>query len=289
MDGEGGLELTAERLAMQTRTISKKEWITAEELDEIRIRDTTEVDGEGEGNSRVQIEVIEATTLNRIYCGNREENQPRIEFEDFNELSEEQRKLVEEIKTKRERLPNLREKLPNIRHIDKKKIMTEVKKINDIMEHIPIGNITELNDTFYVSAAIVTEKLAKNWKKKEEPPWRRRIKWKVQELQQDISRVTEARNRNYNDRQRRKMERRYNIKRKGYQQVIEELKQRLIAMAAKLKRYDDRVKQYQQNRLFDNNQKAFYKEIQNESHLMYNKDFPRKMSKSLWSCVPDFQ
>ena len=262
----GGFELTEERLAMQARTIIKKEWLTAEELDEIRIRETTEVDGEGEGNSRVQIEVIEATTLNRIYCGNREENQPRIEFEDLNELSEEQRKLVEEIKTKRERLPNLREKLPNIRHIDKKKIMTEVKKINDIMEHIPIGNITELNDTFYVSAAIVTEKLAKNWKKKEEPPWRRRIKWKVQELQQDISRVTEARNRNYNDRLRRKMERRYNIKRKGYQQVIEELKQRLIAMAAKLKRYDDRVKQYQQNRLFDNNQKAFYKEIQNESH-----------------------
>ena len=64
----------------------------------------------------------------------------------------------------------MREKLPNIRHIDKKKIMTEVKKINDIMKHIPIGNITELNDTFYVSAAIVTEKLAKNWKKKEEPP-----------------------------------------------------------------------------------------------------------------------
>ena len=23
--------------------------------------------------------------------------------------------------------------------------------------------------------------------------------------------------------------------------------------------------------------------------LMYNKDFPRKMSKSFWSCVPDFQ
>ena len=37
-------------------------------------------------------------------------------------------------------------------------------------------------------------------------------------------------------------------------------------MAAKLKRHVDRVKQHQQNRLFDNNQKAFYKEIQNESH-----------------------
>ena len=50
---------------MQARTIIKKEWLTAEELDEIRIRETTEVDGEGEGNSRVQIEVIEATNFEK--------------------------------------------------------------------------------------------------------------------------------------------------------------------------------------------------------------------------------
>ena len=40
----GGFELTEERLAMQARTIIKKEWSTAEELDEIRIRETTELD-----------------------------------------------------------------------------------------------------------------------------------------------------------------------------------------------------------------------------------------------------
>ena len=60
---------------------------------------------------------------------------------------------------------------------------------------------------------------------------------------------------------RRKLESKYNIKRKGFQTVLEELKQRLTATAAKIKRYEDRVRQYQQNRLFENNQKRFYEEI----------------------------
>ena len=55
----------------------------------------------------------------------------------------------------------MREKLPSIRHIDKRKIMIEVKKINDVIEHVPIDNIPELNDTFYGCAAMVTRKLAK--------------------------------------------------------------------------------------------------------------------------------
>ena len=50
----------------------------------------------------------------------------------------------------------MKEKLPTVRHIDKRKIVEEVKKINDVMQHVPIDNITELNDTFYASAAIVT-------------------------------------------------------------------------------------------------------------------------------------
>ena len=87
------------------------------------------------------------------------------------------------------------------------------------------------------------------------------MKRKVEEVQQDVSRLEEARNRNFNDRLKRKMEKKFNIKRKGYQQVIEELKQRLIATAVKIERCEDRVKQYQQNRMFENNQKRFYKSV----------------------------
>jgi len=97
----------------------------------------------------------------------------------------------------------MREKLPNIRHVDKRKITEELKKINEVIEFVPIDSITELNDTFYASVEIVTQKLAKNRKEYEEPPWKRRLKTRVQEIQKEISRVKEAMNRYYNDRLRR--------------------------------------------------------------------------------------
>ena len=43
--------------------------------------------------------------------------------------------------------------------------------------------------------------------------------------------------------------------------MIEELIQRISAKAHKIKRYNDRILQYQQNRLFEVNQRQFYKEL----------------------------
>ena len=47
--------------------------------------------------------------------------------------------------------------------------------------------------------------------------------------------------------------------------VIEELKQRITAIAAKVRRYRGRVDSYRQNiRLFENNQRQFYRELDQE-------------------------
>ena len=46
------------------------------------------------------------------------------------------------------------------------------------------------------------------------------------------------------------MERKYNLKTKGLTVVIEKLKQRVTAKKAKVKRYEQRIKQYRKNRLF---------------------------------------
>ena len=46
--------------------------------------------------------------------------------------------------------------------------------------------------------------------------------------------------------------------------VIEELKQRITATAAKVKRYQGWVDSYRQNRLFENNQRQFYWELDQE-------------------------
>ena len=46
--------------------------------------------------------------------------------------------------------------------------------------------------------------------------------------------------------------------------VIEKLKQRITAIAAKVRRYQGRVDSYRQNRLFENDQRQFYRELHRE-------------------------
>ncbi len=45
-------------------------------------------------------------------------------------------------------------------------------------------------------------------------------------------------------------------------ELLEELKQRVTAQAAKLRRYEERNNQYRQNRLFESNQKRLFEEIE---------------------------
>ena len=46
--------------------------------------------------------------------------------------------------------------------------------------------------------------------------------------------------------------------------VVEELKQGITAIAAKVRRYQGRVDNYRQNRPFENNQRQFYRELDQE-------------------------
>ena len=57
------------------------------------------------------------------------------------------------------------------------------------------------------------------------------------------------------------LERKYHVKKKGINVVIEELKQRMKAIQHEVKRYEDRTEQYKQNRIFETNQKRLYEII----------------------------
>ena len=51
------------------------------------------------------------------------------------------------------------------------------------------------------------------------------------------------------------------------------MKQRITAIAAKVKRYQGWVNSYRQNRLFDNNQRQLYRELDQEEEI-YDDDQP---------------
>ena len=58
-----------------------------------------------------------------------------------------------------------------------------------------------------------------------------------------------------------KLERKYHIEEKGIVVVHEEVQQRLVAIGAKLERYDTRTEQFRQKRLFESNQKKLFDEL----------------------------
>ena len=51
------------------------------------------------------------------------------------------------------------------------------------------------------------------------------------------------------------------MNKKGIKNVVEELKQRVIAKSAKIKRNNQRINQFRQNRTFSVDQNKFYKEL----------------------------
>ena len=67
--------------------------------------------------------------------------------------------------------------------------------------------------------------------------------------------------------------------------VIEELKQTITAIAAKVRRYQGRVDSYRQNRLFENNQRQFYREVDEEEERCDDDQPVAEESKQFWGNI----
>ena len=92
---------------------------------------------------------------------------------------------------------------------------------------------------------------------------------KIKELRKDLSQLEASKDKkdskkDNKDRHWERLERKYSIRVKRLNVVIEDLKQRINVIAAKVRRYRGRVDSYRQNRLFENNQRQFYRELDQE-------------------------
>ena len=108
---------------------------------------------------------------------------------------------------------------------------------------------------FYAGAVVVTNRLAVNTDKvvgRKEPMWKR-LQNTIKELRKDFSQLEASKDKDISDfRHWERLERKCSIRVKRLNVVIEELKQRITAIAAKVRRYQGRVDSYRQNRLFEN-------------------------------------
>ena len=67
--------------------------------------------------------------------------------------------------------------------------------------------------------------------------------------------------------------------------VIEGLKQRITAIAAKVRRYQRRVDSYRQDRPFENNQRQFYRELDHEEERCNDDQPVAEESKQFWGKI----
>ena len=81
----------------------------------------------------------------------------------------------------------------------------------------------------------------------------------MKELSRDLDFVNNLlKKRNIKKKHKARLERKYSIRRKRLNIIREEIKQRIEAVGAKIKRFNSRINQYQQNRMFLNNQGRFF-------------------------------
>ena len=145
----------------------------------------------------------------------------------------------------------------------KKELLEETAKVDKVLSKFKTHSVTKTNELFYAGTVVVTNRLGVKIDKvagRKEPMWNRRLQYKIKELRKDVSQLEASKDTDIsNFRHWGRLERKYNVRVKRLNVVIEELKQRITAIAAKVRRYQGRVDSCWQNRLFENNQRQFYR------------------------------
>ena len=252
-----------QRLCDQARAIRKNEWLTLVELEEIKRRVLQEEEQE--------VDLTEERNVND--ADNVEEVEPEeVEIEIAGgevDMNEEQTEIVDSIVNMMKE-DNV-EAPKGFKKIERSKLDQEIKRVNQAIDFIQTSTISDTNRLIAAVATYVGQKVGLKVKenrpeRNKEPFWKRRIRKKVNEIRKHINileryKRNEIRNKEkYNN-----LEHKYQIKKKGLNTVIEELKQRLSAKAAKIRRYEQRIEQYKQNRMFRYDQKKVYQDLNGEN------------------------
>ena len=108
----------------------------------------------------------------------------------------------------------------------------------------------------------------------------------IKELRKDLSQLEASKDKDINNfRHWERLERKYNIRVKRLNVVIEQLKYRITAIAAKARRYQGRADSYRQNRLFEYNQRRFYRELDQKKERCDVDQPVAEESKQFWGNI----
>ena len=124
-----------------------------------------------------------------------------------------------------------KDKLPVLRTMPKKTLLEEAAKVDKVWDKFRTHSITKTNELFYAGAFVVTNRLGVKIDQvagRKKPMWKRRLQNKIKELRKDLSQLEASKDKDIsNFRHWERLERKYSIRVKRLNVVIEELKQRI--------------------------------------------------------------
>ena len=186
-------------------------------------------------------------------------------------------------------LKETRERLPPLRQMEKHRLLEATRKVDEVLNKIEVGNITELNDLVYAGAVVVTEMLGVKNRKVTgmEPWWKRSMEAQVKQLNKDLGHInTLTERKNIKKKHKDGLERRYKLKQTGLPVTREEIKERIKTKNDKIKRYHSRINQYQENRTLKNNQGKFCRELNSGGRNYEMTEVPdKKEAQEFWGNI----
>jgi len=151
-----------------------------------------------------------------------------------------------------------------------------------------MADISETNVLVYACARLVTERLNVSQKGhtcKRCHRGKRGLKNRSKSSEQTSANCWNGRRAYWRKRKKDQLNRMYKVNQKGLSVATEEVRQRLVALSARLQRYEARHKQYRQNQLFKTDQKQLYQELggqEKAKQAVPDATVSRKFWRDLW-------
>ncbi|KAI5731018.1 hypothetical protein M8J77_003330 [Diaphorina citri] len=148
------------------------------------------------------------------------------------------------------------------------------KVLDEIVRENNITDLGHLNNLMYSVAYLITKKFRKVDIKQQrqrntlqDPPWKTRIRKRIEEKRKEISKINEWKRNNRTQRVQYKIKQIMDkYKPNNIDQIEEASKQRVSAWALRIRRYEKRRKAFTQNRSFENDKKKFYRELYHKNY-----------------------
>ena len=179
--------------------------------------------------------------------------------------------------------------------MSRQKLLKVSNTVNNAIKHIPTKNITETNNLIYAAMITTTELLGvertemtvrKKDKKQNVPPWKRRMDHTMQKKRKDLSRLVQIKeNTLKNQKIKEDLTKRYLIGNLNISEVIEILKQQILALKTKIERFANRCKFFKDNKKFETNQRRFYQDLDKEKQESSHQIPDKKKTLEFWSKI----